>query len=401
MMTIHRPIYTFLHMASKYISVILLLAFTACSPRHGKEYPHPEANPSSPIMLAGDWVPENTHELDFMELPQVPVEHVVVSDVRDEGGTHVNQHNYLAFYQGRFWVMWSDGPGVPRTDPENHRNRVPGHDRAGQIVSYAYSKDGKSWSQPASLTGPPEQGFGWIARGFWIRQDKLLGLATHFNAPDYRGEGLALYAFELETGDSLAWKSLGVLYDNAMNNFPPKRLPNGDWMMTRRDSVGDVHILTGGVNAFNDWRSVPLAEYNDPSLAAEEPYWWLLPDSNLVGLFRDNHKSGYLYRSFSRDGGYSWTAPVCTNFPDATSKFNGLRLKDGRYVLVSNPNPAKRDPMAISVSDDGIVFNRMYYLVGGRHVDYPHVIEHEDYLYIAFAGAKQTVEILKVKTSDL
>jgi hypothetical protein len=43
----------------------------------------------------------------------------------------------------------------------------------------------------------------------------------------------------------------------------------------------------------------------------------------------------------------------------------------------------------------------MLYLVGGRHIDYPHVIEHEDSLYIAFAGGKQTVEVLKVKLSDV
>ena len=388
-------------MATKCLTVLLLIVFTGCGQQRLKDYPHPETNPSSPIMLAGQWVPENTHDIDFSELPRVRVEHSVVSDVRDEGGRRVNQHNYLAFYKGRFWVMWSDGPGVPRTDPENHRNRVPGHDRAGQVVSYAYSTDGKNWSQPGNLTGPPDEGFGWIARGFWIREDKLLGLATHFNAPDYRGEGLALFAFELGTGDSLTWRSMGLLYDNAMNNFPPKKLPGGDWMMTRRDSVGDVHILTGGLTSFNDWRSVPLAEYKNPALAAEEPCWWLLPDNNLLGLFRDNHKSGFLYRSFSTDGGATWTTPIKTNFPDATSKFNGLRLRDGRYVLVSNPNPAKRDPMAISVSEDGLIFNKMYYLAGGRHVDYPHVIEHEDYLYIAFAGAKQTVEILKVKIADL
>jgi hypothetical protein len=200
--------------------------------------------------------------------------------------------------------------------------------------------------------------------------------------------------------DSATWTNLGVLYENAMNNFPPKQLPDDNWMMTRRDSVGDVHILTGGIKSIKDWKSTPLAEYNDPSLAAEEPCWWLLPDQNLVGLFRDNHKSGFLYRSFSTDFGFTWSTPVCTNFPDATSKFNGLRLSDGRYVLVSNPNPAMRDPLAISISDDGMVFDEMYYLVGGRHVDYPHVMEHEDYLYIAFAGAKQTVEILKVKISD-
>jgi len=120
-----------------------------------------------------------------------------------------------------------------------------------------------------------------------------------------------------------------------------------------------------------------------------------------MALFRDNGRSGYLFRSFSTDNGRKWSVPVRTNFPDATSKLNGLRLKDGRYVLVSNANPKQRDPLVLSVSDDGMVFTRMGYLVGGRRVDYPHVIEHDGFLFIAFAGGKQTVEVLRIKLTDL
>ena len=76
-------------------------------------------------------------------------------------------------------------------------------------------------------------------------------------------------------------------------------------------------------------------------------------------------------------------------------------MKDGRYVLVSNPNPRQRDPMTISISDDGLVFTKMGYLAGGRHVDYPHVIEHDGYLFVALATAKQTVEVFKVRIADL
>jgi len=70
-------------------------------------------------------------------------------------------------------------------------------------------------------------------------------------------------------------------------------------------------------------------------------------------------------------------------------------------VLVSNANPKKRDPLVLSISDDGILFDKMFYLVGGRHVDYPHVIEHDGHLLIAFAGGKQSVEVIKVRLSDL
>jgi outer membrane protein assembly factor BamB len=61
-----------------------------------------------------------------------------------------------------------------------------------------------------------------------------------------------------------------------------------------------------------------------------------------------------------RNADRTWSPPVKTNFPDATSKISGLRLSDGRYVLVSNPRPRKRDPLTLSISEDGMVFTTLY-----------------------------------------
>jgi hypothetical protein len=385
--------------------IVFAMVMACCSvmvAAQNMEYPDPVKNPGSSLMLAGDWVPDDPHKIDFFGLPEVPSELGVVSDVRYAWGWKTNQHNYLVFFDGKFWAMWSDGPGVSRSDdPVAHRNIVPGHDQPGQLVSYSTSYDGIHWTEKRDLAGPPDDGFGWIARGFWVREGKLLALATRYRAPGYRGDGLQLHAFEMIKGQERDWKHLGLVYDNAMNNFSPKQLPSGEWMMSRRDKDGDVYVLVGGDEAFDRWETFPVIEYEDEEFSAEEPYWWVLPDNNLVSFFRDNKRSGFLYRSFSTDSGRTWSRPVKTNFPDARSKFSGLRLPDGRYVLVSNSNPEKRDPLTIAISDDGMVFTKMGYLVGGRHIDYPHVYEHEGYLYVAFAGAKQTVEVLKIKISDL
>lgn len=381
---------------------LVVLFYSQSSVGQKNNYPNPLTNPESPVMLAGDWVPEDTRGIVFSKLPRIPSKHAIVSDVRYAWGRKVNQHNYLVFYDDRFWAMWSDGPGVARSDdPIEHRNIVPGHDQPGQLVSYSTSKDGFNWNEPRDLAGPPDDGQGWIARGFWVREGKLLALATRYNALNYAGRAYQLHAFEMEPDEIPVWKHLGIVYDNAMNNFPPKKLPNGEWMMSRRDKEGNVYMLVGGTKGFDKWESFPVIGYNGEELEAEEPYWMTLPDNNLVTFFRDNKGSGYLYRAFSTDNGRTWTRPVRTNFPDAKSKFNGLRLSDGRYVLVSNANPEKRDPLTIAISDDGLVFNKMGYLVGERHVDYPHVIEHEGYLYIAFASAKQTVEVLKISIAEL
>jgi hypothetical protein len=352
-------------------------------------------------MLSGRWVPEDRHRIDFARLPRVVVEHVVLSDVRAAGG--VNQHNYLVHHDGRFWAMWSDGPGV--------------EDRVGQVVKYSTSPDGLTWETPRQLTPyPPNSGpqsphyntrtsagLRYIARGFWVREGQLLALASLDEAAGFFGPSLALHAFRWDLG-AKAWQPVGVVCHDAINNFPPQKLPSGEWAMSRRrhdyKSVG-VDFLIGGVKSLDDWQSFPVVTALDSSLSAEEPLWWTLPDGSLVSLFRDNRRSGFLFRSFSTDNGRTWTRPAKTDFPDATSKLHGLQLSDGRYVLVSNSNPSRRDPLTLALSDDGLVFDKLFYLVGGRHVDYPHVVEHNGCLYIAHSGAKRSVEIERVRLSHL
>ncbi len=363
-----------------------------------KETPHPAKNPASSLMLQGDWVPEDPHQIDFHALPRIASQHVIVSDALPRNG--VNQHNYLAYHQGKFWVMWSDGPGV--------------EDRVGQRVAFATSPDGLTWSTPQYLTPYPpnsgpespvyntrsEDGYRYISRGLWQRGGELLALVSLDEADKFFGEALALRAFRLDATTE-TWEDIGLVYDNAINNFPPKPLPNGEWMMTRRTHDRHVYMLTGGVDGHDAWETHPVVMLEEGELRPEEPYWWILPDGHLLALFRDNARSGFLYRAFSTDLGRTWSRPVRTDFPDARSKFNGLRLKDGRYILVSNPNPKKRDPLTLSISEDGIVFDHMGYLFGGRRIDYPHVIEHDGHLLIAFSGNKQSVEVLKIEISAL
>lgn len=363
-------------------------------------YPNPVRHPESPLMLRGDWLPDDPAGIDFGKLPQARGAHVVVSDVRAADG--VNQHNYLAHYAGQFWLMWSDGPGK--------------EDRVGQRVRFAVSADGLQWSAPEWLTPEPPgsgpdsphyntrsaAGLRWISRGFWQRDGKLYALATLDEAAGFFGPSLALHAFELQP-DGRTWADAGVIAQDTINNFPPERLPTGEWMMSRRPynyKDAGVHFLVGGVQAVDDWETFPVFGTSG-ELAAEEPQWWVLPDNNLMALFRDNRKSRRLYRSFSTDNGRTWSTPVKTNFPDATSKCFGFRLSDGRYILISNSNPEQRDPLTIALSDDGLVFDRLYRLFGGRRIDYPHAIEYDGALFVAFNGNKQSIEVLRVALEDL
>lgn len=391
--------------------LIALAAISAMAAAEPPGPPYPANRAESPRMLAGRWVPDDPHTIDFSRLPRVKSEHVIVSDVRapgsspekpDKSAGGVNQHNYLAYHDGQFWVMWSDGPGV--------------EDRVGQRVKYATSPDGLEWSGPLDLTpfppgsGPDSPHYGtrskagkrYIARGFWQREGELLALVSLDEAAGFFGPSLELRAFRFDPVDR-AWKDAGRVMNDAINNFPPRKIGTGEWLMSRRKwnyATTGVEFLVGGEKSIDDWRSYPVFG-SASELKAEEPEWWALPGGALCAVFRDNRKSGYLYRSFSNDEGRTWSRPVRTNFPDATSKVCTLRLADGRYVLVSNSNPARRDPLTIAVSDDGLVFSRLFVLASGRQVDYPHVIERDGHLFVAYSGAKQSVEVLKIRIRDL
>ena len=397
-------------MKNHVLPILLLAALCGCTteqpkPSAAKSVPvvDPARNPGSPIMLKGDWVPADPHKIDFAKLPKIPLQHIVVSDVSAQKG--VNQHNYLIHHDGRFWVMWSDGPRV--------------EDMVGQVVKYSTSVDGIHWDAPKFMTGYPpnsgpdspnyntrkKEGLRYISRGFWVRNGELLALASLDEAAEFFGASLELRAFRWNK-PAQKWEDAGVVQKNAINNFPPQQLPTGEWAMTRRMydyTTTGVQFLIGGVKGIDQWTSVPVVKGagGDIALKAEEPVWWKLPNGNLLALFRDNNRSQYLFRAFSLDNGRTWSTPVKTDFPDARSKLHGLRLSDGRYALVSNSNHAKRDPLTIALSDDGIVFNKLFYLVGGRVVDYPHMMEHDGYLYVAHTGAKMSVEIERVRIADL
>jgi hypothetical protein len=351
---------------------------------------------------------EDPTAIDFDNLCILQGEHGVVTQGAEPWRFRL--HSYLAFHDGRYCCMWSHGPVV--------------EDNPTQHVRYATSDDGLHWSGPRPIVGPsPRAGFRYISRGFWQREGKLLALVSHDEAFNehgrvhFFGASLELLAFEWRPADQ-TWRELGVVYRDAINNFPPQRLPDGDWAMMRRDHWRDVSLLVGGVNSPLEWLSVPVAAAQSADgFRPEEPDWWTLPDGRLLGLFRDNGRSKRFYRSTSPDDGRTWSIPERTNFPDATSKFFCLRTSLGRYVLVSNANPAGRNPLCLAVSDDGVTFTRLARLPipatapggdsaqapGGKRDtwQYPHVIEHDGKLLVAFSRNKTAIEVVKLPLGEI
>jgi hypothetical protein len=351
-----------------------------------------------PPMLRLPVTGEDPSLIDFAKLPTLRGEHAVVSTGDPQWKFRL--HNYLAHHDGRYWCMWSHGPVI--------------EDNATQHVRYATSTDGLTWTEPRQVMGPsPKEGFRYIARGFWPREGKLLAIASHDEAFNdkgrvhFFGRSLQLLAWEWQPGEE-RWRELGVMAQDAINNFPPLLMPNKEYGMLCRSHDRKVSMLTGGVTSPLDWRAFPIVTYAAPDgFRPEEPDWWALPDGRLLGLFRDNSRSGRFYRALSTDNGRTWSPPEKTNFPDATSKFFCVRTSAGHYVMISNANPAGRNPLCLSVSSDGLTFTRMARLPipdasGGKDsFQYPHAIEQDGHLLIAFSRKKTGIEVVKVGLAEI
>src|SRR6185503_8787381 len=114
-----------------------------------------------------------------------------------------------------------------------------------------------------------------------------------------RGKELELQALEWEPGTK-QWSPPRRVFPDAINNFPPEKLPNGEWLMSRRDSRLDVHVLIGGRKAIDDWVSLAVVGRHElEGFVPDEPVWWSLPDGRLTSVYRDNSGSSWLFRSFS------------------------------------------------------------------------------------------------------
>lgn len=363
-----------------------------------------------PPMLDLPGVGQDPDRIDFQKLPVLKGDHALVT--HGDAQWKFRLHNYLAYYEGKYWCIWSHGPVI--------------EDNPTQHVRYATSPDGLHWSDDHILMpSSPQKGFRYIARGLWVREGKLIAIAGHDEAFDERGrvhffgKSLKLMAWEWQS-ETQTWKELGVMMEDAINNFPPQKMPNGEYGMLRRDHERKVSMMFGGVTSPLDWKAVPLVAYQSADgFRPEEPDWWSLPDGRLLGLFRDNSGSFRFYRALSSDHGRTWTNPEKTNFPDATSKFFGLRTSKGYYVLISNANPKQRNPLCLSTSDDGVTFTRMAALPIPQTVpadpkiqqplrvgpvgtfQYPHVIEQDGHLLIAFSRRKQTIEVIKVALKEV
>jgi predicted neuraminidase len=136
-------------------------------------------------------------------------------------------------------------------------------------------------------------------------------------------------------------------------------------------------------------------------LAAIQPAILLHPGGRLQALCRSRQRK--IAELWSSDGGKTWSEMTLTNLPHPNSGIDAVTLSDGRHLLVYNPTPKDRTPLAVALSPDGRQWKDVVTLENtpGEY-SYPAVIQSSDGLvHITYTYRRQTIKHVVLEPGKL
>ncbi len=349
-----------------------------------------------------------------------------------ETGTF-NLHGYLTYYKGVLFACWD--------------SQARDENTSGQHGVFRYSTDdGETWSDlkslfpsladnvPASETEQPNpfqtsQGFVKIADRLYVVTcvDKAL------NEKVYRYNEVSRIRIGFLAREVWADGTPGDIF--WLSDTTPEPEPGYPAY-----PAGDP-VLVAKINAYFKepanllqllFRPREHPDSDDDHRMTEPTPPWRLDDGTWVRLYRDAgsihaknraeleaSKSRRNYAAFSFDDGKTWTTPTWTSFPDSCARSNAGKLPDGQVYVINNiltmpPSKGGRSMLAISLSRDGLNFDRMAVIQfvappqryqgkakRSNGFQYPHSIVVGEYLWVIYSVNKEDMEVARIPLSEL
>jgi hypothetical protein len=324
-----------------------------------------------------------------------------------------SHHGHLAFFNGRFYAMWSNG----RTT----------EDQPGQRVLIATSADFRNWTRPQPLVDTVRDAAGneQVLTAVGFRQNGGLLVAYVASIGPHKENRLVE---ALTTTDGINWSAPRAIGLPLCPNHSPEPLASGRLLMSGNiaypwtdDPLGLKGWHMAGIYpaATTARLRTHLSSFwdNGPRNGLPDGYcegsFFQSDDGVIHMLLRNDNKEipHRLWLTESCDNGLTWSGPVPTGFSDANSKFHFGRLPDGRFYYVGNPL-WHRTPLVLSLSPDGVHFNQHYILAEANrklpkssdeygYPAYPHSLTQGGYLYVIVSRDKNKVEVLRTTLSEL
>ncbi|MDP8285647.1 MAG: exo-alpha-sialidase [Candidatus Electryonea clarkiae] len=347
-------------------------------------------------------------------IPLAPMKRVSVFKTSKELGTY-NHHPNIAKWNGEYWFAWD--------------NCMVNQEWPGQRTFISHSKDGLNWSDRILVAdGDEKKGMLRNIGGLYPYGDKLYAFIqekwdlVHATGVEFSSTDNTKTSYRndiWETSDGINWRNVKKKYIDVRWMFENPSLTNEGRLMgpiTTKDGLPAVTLWPGD-NPMDEPEIIPIPyeidpkkyyEAHDPGVFCYGEATWYTDDDNRIWMWhRDESASNFIGIALSCDGGESWTEVMRSNFPDSTSRICGGRLTDGRFYMVGNSTRTHMDRnfFAISLSDDGAKFGKMYKLVNerttqrfpghlkGHGYQYPSCLVDEDKLLIGYSVNKEDIEV--------
>jgi predicted neuraminidase len=179
--------------------------------------------------------------------------------------------------------------------------------------------------------------------------------------------------------------------EGTMVRGQPIVLNNGDYLLPMYYETGEDREKTASTTCSYFMRYNPKTKVWTETNRIKSPMGNLqaqvvqLTDKYLIAYIRRGGdflptNRGYMLRSESRDGGYTWSDAVETKFKNPNSAVDFIKLKNGHLLLVYNDNMNDRTPLTVAISTDGDkTYPYRRNIAGGDNsFAYPYAIQTRD-----------------------
>ena len=399
---------------------------------------------------------------------KIPVEHVTIFRGREgEGYSHVQQLNSL---NGKLYATWALG----LRDEEAPGQRMvmsvsEDHGRTWSAPStIAPSRHGKAFQTNVSSCGlrilPDGRFVAYSAEWEWEAETYNRDGSRNefpFSNPLYKYRPPMWKVYEsrtearISTDGGRSWGEPLVVAPNQAGYHDPFQTRSGRLILPGNYGVchytDDPAGLTGWKRASipglpsnhqdNYFQMYQARAYLGIAELFSEACVYQTDDGVLHMIMR--HENGpMLGVTESRDGGITWSTPMLTSFTDNTCRSHFGRLPDGRFFALSCPAPSPKEfagtdaakvnrtnleygagpgqwglgrtPLVLSLSRDGITFDRHFilgdqpveatripgYAKGGRY-GYPYLHVMGDEVFAIYSRNKDDIAVGRFKLADI
>ncbi len=259
--------------------------------------------------------------------------------------------------------------------------------------------DGENWSEPKQMASQDPVAH-WnpvlVNYGSFVRLYYKVGMEIPYWVTKYTDSYDCGKTWsepqELVTGDTSGGRGPvknKVLITSDGKIIAPASSEQGEWKAF-------FDISEDGGNTWTRTDFVVAKDSRGKTVGMIQPTLWEDKDGNIHAMFRT--KAGWIYRSDSTDGGYTWCDAYKTDLMNNNSGIDCVMTDNGWLWLVHTPAGMKvRNRLVLSVSKDNgetwqDVTTLEYSINLFAEYSYPAIIEDGNNLYITYTYNRKTIK---------